>query len=740
MFGSGPKKINPREAFEKYDDDGGGTLDGDELTNALRDVLGKEPSPEEVAGLIETYEDEPGSGELSFEAFEKLARALNGDKPLPGDPGVGAGGLFGGFKMKRKKIDPRTAFDKYDADGGGTLDFEELYEALKDVTGGDVDEATAKKLFDDFDTGGNGDLDFDEFCELAEALNSDEDLADVKPGGMFGFSGGGGMFGGGRAKINADEAFAKYDADGGGELDEDEMYEALKDLLEDPDLKRETVHMLFTAYDADGGGSLDIDEFKELVNALNGDKPMNEDVAAAGGGGWFGGAGGKAAAPSAKGNFCPTRTFRKYDIDESGVLDADELYEALNDLLGNTGIERDEVHRMLGVFDADGSGALDYDEFLDLAIMIAGDDVELLSSDDESDGEKVNAKRDDDGGRGVFKGMGGGLFGGGGKKIDPEAAFKKYDADGEGELDERGLYAALVDLYGKKNVERKTVNELFELFDFDGGGSLDFEEFSELAKCLMGERNPPKKRSKKEHAREVDEKALMPAEALVEVKSELSNAEDEKERLMLMAFSPEELAEMEDALVQKGPPRSLRVSAATTTAVYLAWDPPDEEQLGFAMTGYRVAVQKTNENAEEDDDGSITTAAPQTEPWRVAIGDTGTAECFGTVTNLEPHTLYRFQCTALCNSMDMIKMVNGSTLLSPETRTHAPEYMDAWFFESKAEVENVWRLYFGNQYTDGVEGNAAHAVDFRLLNKFKISLSEPYENCVTGVHSMKMCV
>ncbi len=56
------------------------------------------------------------------------------------------------------------------------------------------------------------------------------------------------------------------------------------------------------------------------------------------------------------------RMFRRYDEDQSGTIDGDELYSLLRDL-GHL-CTRDEAMRIMSGMDGDGSGTIDVNEFL----------------------------------------------------------------------------------------------------------------------------------------------------------------------------------------------------------------------------------------------------------------------------------------------------------------------------------------------------------------------------------------
>ena len=78
----------------------------------------------------------------------------------------------------------------YDRDGSGTLDAQELRPALKEL-GLETSEAAAEKIVRAWDADGSGKLDLLEFTDLVRSL----------------------------------KAFKKYDKDGSGDIDADELIE-----------------------------------------------------------------------------------------------------------------------------------------------------------------------------------------------------------------------------------------------------------------------------------------------------------------------------------------------------------------------------------------------------------------------------------------------------------------------------------------------------------------------------------
>ena len=114
-------------------------------------------------------------------------------------------------KLSEDEISSYTAaFNKIDADGGGTVDAKEL-QSLMASLGQDKKEEDIKKMLDEVDADGSGEIDVEEFLVLMVNY--------VGPQG--------------EAKDEEiEEAFKLMDADGGGTIDRDELGDCLTKLGE----------------------------------------------------------------------------------------------------------------------------------------------------------------------------------------------------------------------------------------------------------------------------------------------------------------------------------------------------------------------------------------------------------------------------------------------------------------------------------------------------------------------------
>ncbi|KAH8063624.1 hypothetical protein JL722_2806 [Aureococcus anophagefferens] len=202
------KEQRMRAIFDKYDDDGGGSVDAEELEAVFKDMGIEVPEPDEMQDMLEEFSG--GKAEVEFEEFCLIVDALEQDDTA---------------KMKR-------IFDKYDADGGGTMDAEELEQIFADLkmplTSQQIEDAV------EVHSEGEGEVNFEQFTEMVKALKD-----------------------------------VKYDEDGGGTIDSEELAAIFADM--GVDVGTEDIENLIGEY----GGQEGVDEDTGMITEINFDEFVN---------------------------------------------------------------------------------------------------------------------------------------------------------------------------------------------------------------------------------------------------------------------------------------------------------------------------------------------------------------------------------------------------------------------------------------------------------------------------------
>ena len=233
-----------RAAFRRFDANNSGKLDYKELRAALRG-LGVDVDEREAVRVLQSY-DEEGNGLMELDEFSRLVRQIQS--------GRSGGSGRRGSSSKWTDADVRRAFQKYDANSSGRLDYKELRAALQDL-GLRHDSDEAVRVLQQFDRSGDGLLSLDEFGKLVRQL------AD-------GAAPSSSLASGGRRWSDGDvrAAFVRFDANRSGKLDHRELRAALRELGVDAD-EREAANVL-QRYDANANGRMDLGEFTSLVRQL----------------------------------------------------------------------------------------------------------------------------------------------------------------------------------------------------------------------------------------------------------------------------------------------------------------------------------------------------------------------------------------------------------------------------------------------------------------------------------------
>ena len=171
------------KVFRDYDTDSSGSIDRDELSAGLRG-LGLRLSQDEVDGVM-AYLDTDGGGDIDLREFlhhfkllraergfaarlshpvrKQTQEATNSAKPRPSSVSRKAMARMIDHLTERKAVLTKM-FREFDTDGSGTIDIEELDNALIRL-GLRLSGQELQGVMDYLDTDGGGDIDLEEFVE-----------------------------------------------------------------------------------------------------------------------------------------------------------------------------------------------------------------------------------------------------------------------------------------------------------------------------------------------------------------------------------------------------------------------------------------------------------------------------------------------------------------------------------------------------------------------------------------------
>ncbi|KAE9215057.1 hypothetical protein PF005_g9585 [Phytophthora fragariae] len=288
--------------FDNYDVDGSNSLDHQEF-GALLVGLGIKLKAQELRIVLEEVDPEDEE-RIDLETIANLLgvqeAAQKGNKGL-------AEGQRRQNPVSRENNVALVAFNKYDRDGSGELEYEEFRRLIHES--GVKDDKEIDALIEEIDEDGSGSISFNEFARVYERR--------IK-----------------RSPNTSDEiavAFSKYDRDGSGDLD----YEEFRRLMSELGVKdKSAVDALIDEIDEDGSGSISFDEFSRVYDRrIKPSANMDGEVIAA---------------------------FKKYDRDGSGELD----YEEFRRMMYESGVKDSEViDPLIDEIDRDRSDTISFNEF-----------------------------------------------------------------------------------------------------------------------------------------------------------------------------------------------------------------------------------------------------------------------------------------------------------------------------------------------------------------------------------------
>lgn len=340
------------EQFQLHDVDSTGSLSIDEVFDILPE-LGLAPRIKEERQMIReciAAVDVDDSKEVEFKEFEQLLvqvreglhrmrrerrRSIIHQSEL-------AHGIVEAFKNEICEL--KDQFDRYDRDHSGFLDRAELNLLIADCGLGPrskTEREEMQALIDSSDVDHNAQVTFQEFLHLIlgiRGLSSQRRHEDLQ------------------------ELFSSFDQDGSGSMSLAECSRLLENLGLSPKTRQEQRHIavLLEAMDEDGSGELDFDEFAHLCQRVQEMLQLvvhHEELQAA-----------KSLHITATQLQEYKSVFHVLDPDESGKLTLATVRGIVDGL--HIHISGDDLYEIFAEVDEDGSGAVEFSEFLKLISMV----------------------------------------------------------------------------------------------------------------------------------------------------------------------------------------------------------------------------------------------------------------------------------------------------------------------------------------------------------------------------------
>ena len=140
-----------RDFFEIVDSDGNGTIDSIELKQAMT-MMGMDAPDDRISAMIGEV-----TQEMMHEGMTKLEMDFNEFLALMA--------IFVGPRGDKQNSELETAFKVIDADGGGTIDMEELADAFR-IYGEKVTDTEVDGIIKLVDVDGDGEIDLEEFKQV----------------------------------------------------------------------------------------------------------------------------------------------------------------------------------------------------------------------------------------------------------------------------------------------------------------------------------------------------------------------------------------------------------------------------------------------------------------------------------------------------------------------------------------------------------------------------------------------
>jgi Ca2+-binding EF-hand superfamily protein len=423
-----------RRVFESFDMDGSGSMDTNEVYDCVK-MLGWFPTEETIQEAVEEV-DKDGTGEISFDEFFSLMKFIRKTE--------------GFTKGEREQL--HTLFSKFDIDGSGEISTLELSAALRAI-GYPTSLTVLQNLVQEVDVDGSGEIDEGEFFKLIRKYKNREMMECEKLYEKWAVH----PEEEGMSPEEKEEHLKNLDPRRSSVrlqamgLDRSKLAQAVKELGWSPsDMMLEKIEAMASAYH----GKLSWKEFTQFIKSYRALELTEFN---------------KRAGFSEEEVDFYRSTFGSYDKDGGGQLTLQELFPLLTELgkEPKTVIQRDKLTAILAEIDEDGSGEIDFSEFLQLMRRFL----------DESDAEALLKEKE------MVKRT----------KFEPEEVtqwrdiFIKFDSDGSGSFDPQEgkvlLQAVGINLNERAMHDRYI--SLFNEVDEDDDGCMDFPEFLFIMRKLL---------------------------------------------------------------------------------------------------------------------------------------------------------------------------------------------------------------------------------------------------------------
>jgi len=294
--------------------------------------------------------DEDKSGEIEWPEYLEVMRLLYPDKQreverefyLPADS-------FPQFTRPEIRVLVEL-FRDFDEDGTGSIDSNELATMLR-YMGHGVSVAKAQQLVNQVDANASGGLEWPEFLQVMSLLYPDKQRELESKFYKPAFSNYPEFT---RPEIQVFlQSFRKYDVDGSGGIDTDELEAAFKDMGQG--FTKQQAKTFLDQVDADKSGQIEWLEFLHIMRNFYAQKRADFEKE-------FYGAAKNFPEFSKDDINVFAAGFREFDLDGSGSIDVDELGPLLKAL--GQGYNAESLQGVIDAVDEDRSGAIEFPEFL----------------------------------------------------------------------------------------------------------------------------------------------------------------------------------------------------------------------------------------------------------------------------------------------------------------------------------------------------------------------------------------